>query len=173
MDDAAIIDKVKQDAENFRLVIKKYQELVLNYIYGWIWDRYFAEDLTQETFIALYKNLGKYDKSKSLKAWLLTIARNKSIDYLRYNVARKELPLKGDLVGEDEVQIEEGHLKEMMDGLDKKYKEVLLMYYWQELTYKEIAEILGISINTVKTRLKRAKDNLKTILKNEGYEKYI
>jgi len=124
MDDLSIIDKVKQDSENFRLLVKKYQEIILNYLYGWTWDKSLAEDLTQETFVSLFENLGKYDRTKSLKAWLLTIARNKLIDHFRKHKGRKEVPLDEEVTSEEEPLIEERVLKDILDRMDEKYKEV-------------------------------------------------
>lgn len=171
MQDAEIVEKIKKDKDNFALLIKKYQKVVLNFIYSRVWEKNRAEDLTQEVFIKVYKNLDTYDTKKSFKNWILTIARNHTIDWMRSVKFENDntVSLSEEVKTYDKEYLGGEEVRAYLLKLDKKYREVLLMYYWQEFAYKEIAQLLSLSINTVKTRLRRAKSKFKEILKNEGY----
>jgi RNA polymerase sigma-70 factor (ECF subfamily) len=133
-----------------------------------------ARDLTQEVFIQLYQSLPRFRSESSFGTWAYRIAVNKCLDFLRRKKTRgKEVVLslyEGDALpgncreGPEEAAIrqdESRRLKTAIKNLPQDYRIVLVLHHYQQLSYKEIAEILSIPVKTVATRLYRAKLILK------------
>ncbi|MUK90606.1 sigma-70 family RNA polymerase sigma factor [Ornithinibacillus sp. L9] len=165
-----------------------YEKLLFDMFYGRIFrtayyivkDEHLAQDVVQETFIKAFKHIDSVKDGYKLGAWLGSIATRTSIDLLRKR--RNYVPLENvniDKVEEFDVHaspveenMEENYIKEMLHETIKKleppeYREIVLLKYHYELMDKEIAELLGININTVKTRFRRAKQKLKRALYQE------
>ncbi len=139
-----------------------------------------APDVVQEIFIKIWKNIGRFDENKaSFKTWIFRIARNSIIDFLR----KKKSIVFSNLENEEEESFEstissEEELPEIAidklkdaEGLNKilkqlptNYQEVLSLYYQEEMTFDQIGEILGKSINTVKSQHRRAVLQLRKLL---------
>jgi len=150
------------------VLISKYARHIFNFIYQYVRNFQNSQDLTQDVFVKAWKNLKKFDLNKSFKVWLFQIARNTSIDFLR---KKKEIPFS-DLENEDgELEFEDSRqnledilekretrekIKELFETLPAKFKSVLLMYYQAELNFREIAEITGEPVDTIKSRHRRA-----------------
>ncbi|WP_052131588.1 sigma-70 family RNA polymerase sigma factor [Planococcus sp. CAU13] len=134
----------------------------------YVHDRAECEDIIQEVFISAFKNLSKFRHEASYKTWLTRMTINKCKDHHRlwsirnlvYKPAVKLLS-KGnsaeeELIGEETAK----EVAAQLAALPGKYKEVLILYYYQELTMQEISDVLEININTVKSRLLRGKQAL-------------
>ncbi|TWT13175.1 RNA polymerase sigma factor [Planomicrobium sp. CPCC 101079] len=131
-----------------------------------------SEDIVQEVFISCYQHLASFRNEADYKTWLIRITINKCKDHRRLWGIRNLVyrPIH-QLVKKNE-SAEATHLDqqfsseliEQISKLSSKYKEVLILYYYLELTMQEISEVLEISINTVKSRLLRGKKSLKTRL---------
>jgi RNA polymerase sigma-70 factor (ECF subfamily) len=131
-----------------------------------------AEDIAQETFVKIWKNLGRYKKGNVFRSWLLTITRNTAYDYLRKkkNIAfsrfenedgqntfidtlqSTEPEALEQLVAHDDAHM----LRQVLETLSPAYREVLTLRYGEELTFDEIGKILDKSLNTVKSQHRRA-----------------
>jgi len=140
-----------------------------------------AEDIAQETFLKAWKNLKKYDeRSSKFKTWMLRIARNTAIDYLR---KKKHIPLSAfenetgsNVLAETLADTEElapamlerlddaRELHAVLEHLSPKHREIVLLYYSNDLTFEEIAQTLGEPTNTVKSRHRRALAALKALI---------
>lgn len=160
------------DDQALDILVERYFRYVYNFAAKYIGDRKEAEDLTQETFLRVWRSLKKFDQQKNFKVWLFRVARNVCIDHLR----RKKIPVFSsfendfnessvldkiadptDSVGKKmENQEMEKEMGEYLMKLSELNRSVLLLYYNQELTFREIADLLGESINTVKSRHRRA-----------------
>lgn len=138
----------------------------------YVQDQAECEDIIQEVFISAFKNLSGFRHEASYKTWLIRMTINKCKDYHRlwsirnliYKPAVKLL--KGSSSAEEEL-IGEEDAKEVaaqIAALPGKYKEVLILYYYQEMTMQEIADVLEIKLNTVKSRLLRGKQALQAKL---------
>lgn len=148
-----------------------YGQSVLQLVYAYVKNKAVAEDLTQEIFVKCYKNLHKYNGKSKLKTWLWSIAINHSKDYLRswYNrnvvvSEKKVMRVEDEDAGPEEEVIQNDVDKELVNAIMKlptKYREVIYLYYYEELNTREMAKVLRINENTIKTRLKRAKVILK------------
>lgn len=159
----------KGDLLAFEKILLLYERPVFSYIARLVKRREDAEDLTQETFIKLYKNIKKYDLKSNSKftTWLFAIATNTTYDWFRKQKRKKELlilddPNKRKVIEKFLLTNETpGYAKfDVIAGLKKikpAYRSVLSLFYLRGFSYREIARIKNIPINTVKTYLYRAK----------------
>ena len=157
----------------FEKILFSYEKGIFRYIYTLVGQRQDAEDLTQETFVRVYKNFGSVNPQKNLKGWLYRIATNITYDWFRRKKIRPELFIIDDPDRPFETIDEECSYnkietnKDVQDALAKIkviYRSVLLLFYWEGLKYEEIALVLGLPVNTLKTNIMRAKQELKKVL---------
>ncbi len=160
------------DINAFEYILSFYEKAIFNYCLHVTKNLEEAKDVTQETFIKVYKNRKSIDTEKNIKTWIFTIATNTAYDLFRSKKRKKEISLDK----EDETistlkayYPEEGLTSDVEKALSKinpEYKKVLILFYQQGFSYQEIADILSIPINTVKTHISRGKEQLKEKLKN-------
>ncbi len=168
------------DLESLEILIQKYLKSIYGFVYRYIGNPADAEDVTQEVFFKVWKSFKKFDQKRNFKTWLYSIAKNASIDYLR---KKKNIPLskfeneEGDnsiadnladlapLAPElfDRENLAE-ELNQAMEKLSSACREVIYLHYHDELDLAEIAEILGESVNTTKSRHRRALVELRKII---------
>ncbi|MEK4523227.1 sigma-70 family RNA polymerase sigma factor [Psychrobacillus sp. FSL W7-1457] len=151
---------------------------ILQLVYAYVHNETIAEDLTQEIFVKCYKGLPSYRGRSSIKTWLWRIAINHAKDYLKswYNQNVKiteDTILNRTTLSSSVEQIvvqqdEDTELAAAVMSLPIKYREVIYLVYFEELTMKEAATVLQLNENTIKTRLRKGKLLLKNIL--EGSE---
>ncbi|WP_456272319.1 sigma-70 family RNA polymerase sigma factor [Bacillus sp. AK031] len=157
-------------------IMRNYGQDILQLVFSYVHNQTIAEDLTQEIFVKCYKNLHTYNRKSKLKTWLWRIAINHSKDYLKswYNnkVVFTETEAtdrqSGKSVEESVIRQEEDEeLAGAVMNLPVQYREVIYLYYFEEMQIKEIAKVTEQKTNTVKTRLRRAKSLLKEQLGGE------
>lgn len=125
-----------------------------------------AEDVLQDVYLAAYQRFSQLKSRESFKAWLISIARNKCNDYFRSNAARYEIPI--DTLEEKELSdgrqgvTELPAVRETLDLLGDRDKQILYLYFFKEKPQAEIAHILNLPLGTVKSRLHTAKRNFKS-----------
>lgn len=152
-------------------IMSRHGQDILRLVYSYVNNKELAEDLTQDIFVKCYKSLHTYKGKSSLRTWLWRIAINHCKDFLKswYNknvVISEEQPITHrttkEMVEEVVIQKEEDdQLIAAIMTLPIKYREVIYLFYYEELLIKEIAVVTEASGNTVKTRLRRAKELLK------------
>lgn len=152
-------------------LMREYSDDILHLVYTYVKNRTIAEDLAQEIFIKCYEKLNQFNQQSTIKTWLYRIASNHCKDYLRSWHYRKitlsnkvfdHIPSKSKQVEEEVIkQSEENSLTNAVMNLPLKYREVVFLHYYEELSLTEISKITSVNINTLKTRLKRAKELLK------------
>lgn len=152
-------------------LMQEYSDDILHLVYTYVKNRTTAEDLTQEIFIKCYEKLNQFNQQATLKTWVYRIASNHCKDYLRSWHYRKitlsdkildYIPSKSKQVEEEIIaNSEENILTNAVMNLPLKYREVVFLHYYEELSLTEISKITTVNINTIKTRLKRAKELLK------------
>ncbi len=152
--------------------MNSYGDDVLRIAYIYLKDKYLAEDVFQEVFIKIYKNFSKFGKKSSEKTWIMSITMNACRDILRNSWFKKVFMLNDtdstSLVDSymniddkvvDKIQCEK-LLNEVMN-LPHKYKEPILLYYYEELSTADISKILKVPEGTIRNRLFRARKILK------------
>jgi RNA polymerase sigma-70 factor (ECF subfamily) len=170
---------LRGDQKAFRQLVNRYLPLVYNYLYRMTQNHEISEEMAQEAFVKAYKNLKSFDQSRSFKPWLLRIASNAAISELRKQskvVSLNALEEEGywgeadhqptdDIVVRLERKLSHDEVLNVLNQMDEKYRQVLLLRYQQELSYEEISQALGIPLNTVRTWIKRGLDKLKNDVK--------
>jgi RNA polymerase sigma-70 factor, ECF subfamily len=170
----------KGDATAFGAIVESYQKPIYNLCYRLLGDAREAEDAAQETFLRAYYRLSSYDCTRSLTTWLLSIAHNHCIDRLRKrrptwleiaDEATVEQPALSDPVaGPEEAALQSEHsqqMQAMLNRLAPQYRDVLVMRYWYDLSYEEVAEATDTSVGAVKSRLFRAREAIARLLTTE------
>lgn len=175
--DAQLIQRILQgDPDAFTPLVKKYQKGVHTLAWRKIGDFHIAQEITQDTFLKAYQKLGTLKNPTQFPGWLYVIAANLANDYLRKNRLPME-SLDADNTNEvDKVsyskyqadqQAEEADetrreiVKKLLRKLPESERTVMMMHYLGEMTIKSISEFLGVSQNTVKSRLSRARNRLR------------
>ncbi len=169
------------DMDAFSALVERYQKGVVNLAYRLVGDWDTALDLSQDIFVKVYQRLHTFDTQRPFKPWLYRIATNHCYDYLRrlgrerMVISEEEIPIRTwstdrTLDPEDQVlQSEIQHTVEtLVATLPPQYRAVLTLRYLEHLSYKEISEILGIPMGTVKTHIHRARNILKSALTEKG-----
>lgn len=166
----------------FETLVKMYQNKIINIAYGMLCDREDAYDVAQEVFVKLYRKIGSFTGSAALDTWIHRITVNASLDELRKRGRRvRTVPLQVQTDEEEEytlpivdasaspekIVLSNERRREILDAisrLSEKYRGVLILREFEDLDYEQIAHALGISVGTVKSRLSRARENLRNLL---------
>jgi RNA polymerase sigma-70 factor (ECF subfamily) len=186
-DEELIAAYLKGEESAFDDLTRRHINGVYSFVLRLVGDSAAAEDIVQETFVKAWRSLHKYDaKSSKFKTWALRIARNTAIDYLR---KKKHVPLSAfenesgvnvlaETVANDEelapellAKLEDANeLRKTLDTLSEKNREILLLYYSNDATFEEIAQILNEPTNTVKSRHRRALSALRELIAPNTYK---
>jgi RNA polymerase sigma-70 factor (ECF subfamily) len=186
-DEELMLECRKGDMSAFELLVRRYQDALVNYIHYTINDYHRAEDLAQETFLRVFKSASRYEPKASFKSWLYTIATNLSRNEIR-NRARRKTYFLEDMVDENEDVYDSEFMidtrfqpdilyekKERQQLIKKTLKQLpenqrlaLTLVTYQELSYEEISEILNCSVGAVKSLIHRARQNMKKLLIKAG-----
>ena len=172
-----IIEQAKKGSQSaYKDLLNLYWADVFRFLNAKCSNDYEAEDITIKTFSRAFDKIALYDKKYSFKNWLLTISSNLHVDYLRSQNKKIEAVdiEKGNIIkiadieptAEDKL-IQEQHLDALLKyikQLKPHYREVIILRYFQEYSYKEIAEELGESLSSVKVKLMRARKLLSELI---------
>ena len=178
-DDQLVAAYAKGNNEAFDALLLRHQSRVYNYIYQMVKERDLTEDIFQETFVKAITTIrqGRYTETGKFSAWINRIARNLVIDYFRQEKAeasgsaddenydvlnRKELSEDTieDLMIDNQIRDD---IRRLIKHLPKAQRQVLVMRYYRNLSFKEIAEATGVSINTALGRMRYALLNIRRI----------
>lgn len=146
--------------------VKKYSQTVFKIAYTYTKNICDAEDIVQEVFVSLYKNIWKISSEEHIKAWLIRVTINKSKNFMKSNWVSKRTEMPDDLIYLPKEQ------REVLDAvlsLDEKYRIPIHLMYYEGYSIHEIAEIMKMNPSTVGTRLKRGRELLKNMLGGEFY----
>ncbi len=178
-DDQLVAAYAKGNNDAFDALLQRHQTRVYNYIYQMVRERSLAEDIFQETFVKAITTIrqGRYTENGKFAAWINRIARNLVIDFFRQEkieasvsadddnfdiLNRKELSEDTieDLIIDRQIRDD---LRKLIRHLPKSQRQVLVMRYYRNLSFKEIAEATGVSINTALGRMRYAILNIRRI----------
>lgn len=167
--DFLLIQKMKLGDETaIDTFVRKYYSRILKYCTLHVRDAGCAEDLVQETFEKFFRSFGQYEHYGKAANYLYVIAANTCRDYGR---KKQEIPIEEikEQASSEEISLENRLLIQMaLDRLSPELRETAILYFYQELKQKEIARILNIGIPLVKYRIQRAREQLKSYLREEG-----
>lgn len=168
------------DIEVYGDLMQRYEAKLLRYVTYVLGGDYASADVVQETFIKAYTNLRSYKPKYSFSAWIYRIAHNTAINVAKKN--KKYVPMPSadiiDVIPEFSIPdnlaevADQKLLREQMRSsfkkLSPKYREPLLLNLVEGYGYQEIADIMELPINTVATRIRRAKEQMKSLLSSQG-----
>ena len=169
---------INSDDNAFDYILELYGDDILRFCYMKTQDISSAEDLTQETFINIYKYINKFKGKSSLKTWIYKIALNCCREYYRKNKKvlsideekfRKENIMdEFDLEEEILTLVDNEFIATSLEKIKPQYRDIIYMFYYKEFTVKDIASILDENENTIKTKLRRGRNELGRVLAKEG-----
>jgi RNA polymerase sigma-70 factor (ECF subfamily) len=174
IDKNILIRAQKGDLSAFEHILSFYEKAIYNYCLRITKNSANAKDATQETFIKVYTHSKNINPEKNIKTWIFTIATNTVYDLLRSKKRKNEVNLDENVETIDNLHSyykEEGiesDIEKALSQINPEYRKVLLLFYQQGFGYQEIADILEIPINTVKTHISRGKEQLKEFLQEYG-----
>ena len=151
--------------EELKDIMGKYGNKILRLAYSYLHNMEDSEDILQEVLIKYIEKKPVLENNEHLKAWLLKVASNLSKNKIEYNKVRETDELNEELVAEEREDL--SFVWEAVKTLPDKYREVIHLFYEEGYQTDEIAKILEVSSENVRTRLKRARTKLKEILKEE------
>ncbi len=165
MTDAELIGRIQAgDEEVLAELVSKYQKKLVHFCLRYVHDEQDAQDAAEEAFIKVYKNIAKVDVTRKFSTYLFEIAKHEAINIWRRK--HRQVPLPENLVAEPLPEIADySFVHRALSNLEAKYRQVIKLYYFDNISYKNIASTLSIPINTVRTYLFRAKARLKQMLK--------
>ena len=177
-DEEVAMQVQKGDIESFRILVERYEPKMTRYAKRFFFDGDEGKDLVQDVFIKAYVNIKSFDATRRFSPWIYRIAHNEFVNNIkrrqkdRDNVSVFDFDvLFPHLVAKETADdgFNKTELRQMLDKslnkLNEKYKEPLVLYYFEDMDYREIADILHIPISTVGVRLQRGRAMLKKIVK--------
>lgn len=184
IDDSELVrDYISGDEKALEVLINRHNQRIYSFIYSKVLDKDVTEDIFQDTFIKVIKTLkkGTYSEEGKFLPWVMRISHNLIIDYFRRN---KRMPLfEGtddfnifSVIGDDKPNVEkqmvqdqiDSDLKVLIDELPEDQREVLIMRMYRDMSFKEISENTGVSINTALGRMRYALINLRKIIEKNN-----
>lgn len=181
---------VSGDESALAILLSRHKSKIYTSIYLLVKDRYLAEDIFQDTFIKVINTLktGKYNEEGKFLPWVMRIAHNLVIDHFRKEKRTPTITNQEgfdifDVIGvseessEDKLLREQSHseLKTLIQKLPEEQKEVLIMRHYADLSFKEIADLTGVSINTALGRMRYALNNLRRMMieREQSFKQYL
>ncbi len=181
--DNEIIEKIiRGEKELFSVIVERYELKLSRYIKRFIWDVDDAPDVLQNVFTRSYVYIKSFDKNQSFNAWIYRIAHNECINFLKKNKKFSGYSI-GDILdidtfipfltakekSDDTTNSRENKeaVEKYLNQIDSKYREVLILYFFEELSYEEMSRILQVPVSTVGVRLRRAKEKIKVLMERE------
>jgi RNA polymerase sigma-70 factor (ECF subfamily) len=178
--DAELVSNyINGDEAALSILIKRHKQKIYSFIYSKVYDRDITEDVFQDTFIKVIKTLklGKYNEEGKFLPWVMRIAHNLVIDHFRKNSRMPKFQNSGDfsifsVLSDSSLNAEKSMIKEQVESdvrrvieeLPDDQKQVLLMRMYQDMSFKEISERTGVSINTALGRMRYALINMRKVI---------
>lgn len=180
LSDEKLVEYVKsKDPEAFSEIVWRYERKIKGYLYRLIGNYHDCEDVAQEVFLKTFQNLQGFDVNRKFSSWLYRIAHNEAVNWLRFNrkvkidsldtneFLRNTLGKSDHLDDKFDKDQETNKLKTFIAKLPSKYREPMILKFYEERSYQEISDILRIPVNTVGTLINRGKEKLLKMAKGE------
>ncbi len=165
----------QQSRDAFNYLYKNYSAVLYGVINKVVFDEETANDVLQEVFVKIWNNIGQYDAQKGrIYTWMINIARNAAIDKLRSKgeIMRSKIQMGEDVVNDvqkgqkTEQTTDTIGLRKIVSGLKPEYEVIVSLAYFKGYTLDEISKTLEIPLGTVKTRMRRAMQQLRAAFNN-------
>lgn len=182
--DAFLVKKyINGDEDSLSLLITRHQQRIYSFIYSKVYDKDVAEDIFQDTFIKVIRTLkkGRYNEEGKFLPWVMRISHNLVIDHFRKNKRMPKFENSGDfnifsVLSDTGLNVEkqiiqdqiESDLQELIKELPADQLEVLVMRIYKDMSFKEISENTGVSINTALGRMRYALINLRKVIEKHN-----
>ena len=176
-----VVAALAGNTQGFDVLVNRYRRAMLTVAQQIVRNAADAEDVVQDAFLRAFEALPQLTDLNRFGAWLHSITRNRALRYYK-NASRYQpqedmepyLNTVSDTSATDPAQIVESELtqqgiRDAIQSLPPDYQEVIELYYWAEMPQQRMAEFLSLPLTTVKWRLRKAKELLKTILEKRGY----
>ncbi|MBL7129079.1 MAG: sigma-70 family RNA polymerase sigma factor [Ignavibacteria bacterium] len=179
-DEQLIFKFQEEDIEAFNEIVFRYKDKLVNFLFRYTGNRDDSEDLAQDTFLKLYRSKHLYREIAKFSTWFYTIAiniaktnlrkksRKKAISLSSFDTENeKDFELTANVLGPDEsanASTESYYIQKAIDSLDENFREVIVLRDIQDFEYEEIAQITGLPLGTVKSRINRGREKLKVML---------
>jgi len=169
---------IQGDVRAFEKIVTAYEKPLFSFIYKMVRTREDSADLTQETFVKVYLHISDYDPSRPFSTWIFSIAKYTTYDWLRkkqkrqgtlYIIDKTDSPYVPEYKSGKEFEMiaNKMDISQALEKLQPHYRRVLSLFYFEEYSYKQIAQQLDKPINTIKTLLYRAKRALRRELQQK------
>lgn len=183
-DDEELMDQLQTGViEAFNILVDRYSDPLSHYLYGFVGDQSKVDDLLQETFIRVFRNRHSYRRIARFSTWLYTIAGNLARSEYRKRKRDPTLPIVRNTRENEEYEVElpdgrrspermadqpiyDREIHRALGQIDQRFREVVVLRDIQQLSYEEISEITGAPMGTVKSRIHRGRETLKTLLED-------
>lgn len=175
LSDEQLVELVRsQDQELYRELVQRYQNKLLRYANYLVRNEEMAADVVQEALIKAFVNLQSFNTKKKFSSWLYRIVHNEAVNYLKKS--KKVTPFAGrewladNIAGDTDLENDflkrekEEDVRRSLEKLPLKYREPLILFYFEEKSYEEISDILRMPVGTVGTRISRGKALLREVL---------
>ena len=174
---------ISGDEKSLEILINRHKQRIYSFIYSKVYDRDLTEDIFKDTYIKVIRTLklGNYNEEGTFISWVMRIAHNLGIDHFRKNSRIPKFENSQDfdifsVLKNTDIDIENkmikdqilGEVKKIIEFLPDDQKEVLIYRYYNDLSFKEISEKTGVSINTSLGRMRYALINLRNIIKKKN-----
>lgn len=163
---ALIAQSLGGDPHAYGELVDRYKNAIYHHCFAMVRDEDAAEDIAQETFITAYYKLHLYNPSYRLSTWFFKIATNKALNWLKK--ASREIAADDELLASiasthpgPDILAEHTELHDAIDKLQPSQRAVISLYYWQGLSYQEIATVLSVPVGSVRGWMYRAKEELR------------
>ncbi|MDP4143666.1 MAG: sigma-70 family RNA polymerase sigma factor [Bacillota bacterium] len=180
-EDIKLVDEVLNgNIDSFNIIVNKYELLIIRFVYNLVRNKEASEDITQEVFITIYNKLYMYNKNYKFLNWILQIARNKCIDYIRKYKRMYESNIDDEInirskvgIPEESAEFQEtkNNVLRFIKELEEVDRQIITLKYSLEVTFKDISDVLEVNESTVKRRYYRVRDKFKEFVQRKG-ERY-
>lgn len=176
-DEEIVTTVIAGDVNSYGDLMARYEQKLIRYVIYLARDQISAQDVVQETMIKAYQNLRNYNSKYKFSSWIYRIAHNEAMNAIKKdrrinrNIDIETISDHGresDVMHEIDRAILRTDLNVCLKKLDVKYREILMLQYFENMKYTEIADVLRIPTSTVGVRASRAKNKLKEICRQKG-----
>jgi len=170
-DEEIIMHIIAGNRNEYRFIVSRYEDKLTRYVRSIVGKSHDIDDIVQTVFIKAYTNIRSFDSTLKFSSWIYRIAHNESVNHVKSSVISK-LQVFGEWFDfgkpdDTEQELDREIMKKQLDSclqtLDMKYREPLLLYYYEDKSYEEISDILRLPVRAVGVRIYRAKEIIRRL----------